>query len=259
MKLENIINHIFPIKTKLIGKYDVELDLRESIQLCIYHDSYEITETMWVKQLLRPGDNVVDIGCNIGYYALLASSIVGNCGNVIAIDPSEAICNLKQTVIINGISNIIALREGIGEKHKYMPLYPQPNTNGIFSPSFLSDGKQEPYGVSHITTLDEIAKRLSFAHIDFLKVDVEGYECNVLKGMDRLLEEHKVTYIMIELSHKSHEWIPESYTESMEILKSAGFKLVQSLEYPVHGDYLLKCDEALRYDKHRRTQSTNER
>ena len=65
-----------------------EFDLREVIQQHMFLGAYEAAQTSWARSLLRPGDTVVDVGANFGYYTALAASIVGSRGRVYAFEPS---------------------------------------------------------------------------------------------------------------------------------------------------------------------------
>src|SRR5579863_7726287 len=75
------------------------LDLSDHGQRWIYFGNFERQETSWVKEWLRPGMAVVDVGANVGYYTLLAAACVGPRGKVFAVEPSPYAYSLLRGVV----------------------------------------------------------------------------------------------------------------------------------------------------------------
>jgi len=130
---------------------------------------------------LRPGDTVIDVGANIGVLSLLASRLVGPSGRVLAIEAhprtyAALLNNLKR----NPATNVSQVNIAVG---------PEPGTVRF------SDRQDDDWNkVEHDSgTLEVEVKPLDdvcagYNHIDVLKIDVEGFELQVLKGATEVLE-----------------------------------------------------------------------
>ena len=182
---------------------------------------YYITETM--KNELKKGDIVVDIGANVGYYALLESKIVGNEGKIYAIEPvPDTIGLLKDNIRLNNYRNIEIYQLAIGDKIGTASMYVSKWRNrsqmkevGIKS-EIISHEIKTP-----VLTLDDFLKDKPFPTA--VRMDVEGYEYNIIRGMKNILENDLPLKLFIEFHFR---WLgKEKCFELLSILKSAGFKI----------------------------------
>lgn len=141
--------------------------------------THEPHVTHAMRERLRPGMIVVDVGANIGYFSLLAASIVGNTGRVIAFEPSEAnVTLIHRSAQLNAFENIIDVWPiGLSDVPRLMTLNLQA-TNGQL---FASDGKHvsESEAIVKCKPLDDL---LQLDRIDIVKIDVEGSEALVVRG-----------------------------------------------------------------------------
>jgi FkbM family methyltransferase len=186
-----------------------------------------IRETYHVNTLMRevkPGDVVIDIGANIGYYALLEASIVGNGGQVYAIEPVPSNAELlRKNIDLNGCSNIELYQLAIGEARKTAPMYqtPQRNLGSLLNPTGT------PLE-SHITkvidvevmTLDDFLKDKPSPRI--IRMDVEGYEYEIIRGMGHTLQ--TVVPLTILMEFHFHRMKRARSTEVLQTLRNAGFR-----------------------------------
>ena len=70
--------------------------------------TYEPEETRLFRSKCRPGDTVIDVGANVGWYTVIASKLVGKKGRVIAFEPEPVnFAILKKNVLANGCENVI--------------------------------------------------------------------------------------------------------------------------------------------------------
>lgn len=153
---------------------------------------YEPATSKLICEKLQQGQCFVDIGANIGYFSLLASKIVGESGQVIGFEPVEGTREkFDHNVKINGINNI-----------KVEP-YAISDSNGS---SEIFVGPEEHCGISSLTqphnftakqhvelrTLDSL---ISDTKINFIKIDVEGYELKALRGMTTIIEKNSPDFI----------------------------------------------------------------
>lgn len=150
--------------------------------------------------LLADGSRVIlDIGANIGCTALL---FAGMAETVYAFEPSKTTFSLLENNIAqSGWKNIVALNMGLGSEPT--------ETTLTFAPSNRSGGfvsNQTQASVGHtienivIRQLDEVATTQQWGQVDFIKMDVEGFEGHVLQGGRCTLESNQPT-VVLELNH----------------------------------------------------------
>lgn len=184
----------------VVNGYKMRLDLREMIQQGMFSGSYEPTQTSWFKQCLRPGDILIDVGASFGYYTTLGASLVGTTGQVFAFEPSPIASDLLEEMITNSMAkNIILTKAAVGKETGNVTLY-LPVTRHLHSPSILeSDPSFVPIEVPLIK-LDDFAQLEDVPSIRLVKIDVEGYEPDVLSGMEGLIKEKRIENIICEFN-----------------------------------------------------------
>ncbi len=169
------------------ARYRLRVDpaRRKDIARSILHRGcYEPIETAIVLARLRPGMTVIDVGANIGHYAMIAAAAVGPEGRVIAFEPDgenhEALtANLALNGFRHATAELLALGAAPGEAILYRD---EANRGGH---SLAAANVQKPGGESRIavTTLDAYAReRLAGRRVGFIKIDVQGAEAEVLTG-----------------------------------------------------------------------------
>lgn len=207
--LRNFIFIFYKLKAKN-GKYLkqvqgslMNLDIRDigiSKEL-ILTGIHEKNSTAHFKKTIKEGMHIGEFGANIGYYALIASNIVGENGLIYAFEPSfENYKQLKNNITLNNKQNIFKLiNKGIGAKNQTMQFYV--SSKGNMS-SFI---KREEYGdIKNIDTLNiDVIKADDFFvnnQLDFVRMDVEGFELEIIEGMhDILSRENKPKGLFIEV------------------------------------------------------------
>ena len=146
---------------------------------------YDLPTQLLLQAVVRPGDCVVDIGANEGMISLLASRIVGDQGRVIAFEPSPVPRAIFEANIErNGIRNIEVRPQGVADAAGEMDLFvPAVNTGeASFTPLPYEEGERIR---CPIVVGDEA---LGSATPAFIKIDVEGFEARVIRGLDETLE-----------------------------------------------------------------------
>jgi len=182
-----------------------------------YTGEYEPLTTQLIKDYIKPGDTVVDVGANIGYYTLLFSRLVGDTGAVFAFEPEPTNYGyLKTNIKLNGYDNIITEQKAIADKACLMKLFIHPDNPGGHT---ITDS----YGdIPSITvccfSMDDYFKDIK---IDFVKIDVEGAEHLVIEGMSSLIRQGvKIVFeINAELSG-GHE------QEIFDLLEKSGYRFL---------------------------------
>jgi FkbM family methyltransferase len=138
-----------------------------------------------LRQLLSSGSVFVDVGANIGWHTMLASSIVGERGFVYALEPNPNNARLiAQTISTNHLSNVALLPFALGDQIGHATFRTAIGSNGCFvgrgDVSYL-----DPYlTIVPTLRLDD----LEIERVDVIKIDVEGAEPQVLEGASATIE-----------------------------------------------------------------------
>jgi FkbM family methyltransferase len=204
-------------------------------------DGFEPAERAFVQRFLQPGMTVLDIGAHHGYYTLLASKLVGSAGRVIAFEPSPREQKaLRLNLILNRCGNVSVQRVALGREETETTLYVaggrQTGCNSLRPPAIPDEAS--PVRV-HVTRLDDWLDRQKIAQVDFVKVDVEGAELEVLKGAERLFDRkprpvilaevqdvrtrpwgYRAKEILFHLHEKGYKWFslgPEGALEELDL------------------------------------------
>jgi len=200
-KLGRLISKIFlppitkPILCPTIFNFDLYLSKNNGKE--IYNIGfYEIGTLEIIKQCLRQGDIFVDVGSSIGLMTFTASYSVGDDGKVLAFEPDpERFCHLQNSILENKRMNIKAFNVGLGDQRKKEKLY-----RDRMSPSMIKTEDSVDFERVKVEVLDQILAKENIPLVNFLKIDVEGYEMSVLKGTRKCLSSPKAPIICIEYS-----------------------------------------------------------
>ena len=225
----------FPGKARLLERFvpgkgerfanifgsNMRLDLSDHGQRWIYFGTFERAETRLVKAWLRPGMTVVDVGANVGYYTLLAASCVGTAGRVFAVEPSPYAHNLLCEVVArNALAQVVTLQAALGSAAGEGVLYSPPAGN--HSPSMVPSDRQRGTMVP-VRTLDACLLSWGVDQVDLLKIDVEGFELQVLAGALDSLRAGRICALLCELNDWWLRRAGGSAEELYRFLESSGF------------------------------------
>lgn len=179
--------------------HTIYLDDLDSLRLSV-GGTFEIFETELVKEHIRAGDVVVDIGANIGYYTLILARLVGEQGKVFAFeaDPSN-FALLKKNIEANGYKNVTPIQEAICAAPAELTLHKETFCNT--SPAIWKTRHSSATIAVQGTSLDTFFSGYpDFSHkIAFIKMDIEGAEHEGLKGMRKTLAHNPGLTLITEL------------------------------------------------------------
>lgn len=172
----------------------VDITLGNDQSMCLYvSGSFEPNEFVFLRKVLSTGMMAIDVGANEGLYTLFAAARVGPSGRVVAVEPSSRErANLQRNVDRNGLKNVTVVDTALGASCGRAQLQIAPgehaghNTLGSFVYDEVVAENSEQVTVE---TLDLLVERLGLPQVDFVKIDVEGAEVNVLSGADKVLNE----------------------------------------------------------------------
>ena len=169
---------------------------------------------------------VLDIGAHIGYYSLVGSLKVGEGGRVIAFEPSEHNAGLlKKTLVENGITNVVVEQKAVGARTGEGKIYFDPENMGD---NRTYDSGGEPRRVKRVQTvaLDNYFSRYKGV-IDLMKIDIQGYELQALRGMMGLLSKKRISVIISELWPEGLAMAGGDWRDYIRLLRKNGFKIWQ--------------------------------
>ncbi len=146
---------------------------------------YEPHVTAMLRRSLAQGDVYIDIGANIGFHALTAATLVGASGRVLAYEPSPGNCDLlRRSIRANDLSNLHVHETAVADRAGRIGYEMQGSNGRIGRPG--ETGLETTVGAVRLD--DELADE---PRIDVVKIDVEGAEGRVLRGMRQLLARHR--------------------------------------------------------------------
>ena len=161
--------------------------------------TWEPNITTWLRQTLKPGDGFLDLGANVGYYTLLAKSLVGD-GPVWAVEASPTIYkDLTRNIALNGME-VKAFNVAASDKDGQAPIYLAGGDNLGLTNLFQVNGYDAEAMVT-TTTIDALLADQDLSRLRVIKIDVEGAEDLVLAGMEQTFKRlPETTAILLEFS-----------------------------------------------------------
>ena len=182
--------------------YDVNLlidDFSDHIERSIYYlGTYEAGTISVLKKFLHLGDVFLDVGAHIGLFSCIVARLVGDSGIVYAVEPNaEAYDKLRENIRVNKLQNVCALNVALGAEEGEARIFSDKDksTASLICPENIRLGKQDQI---HVTTVDKLIENGTICVPTFMKVDVEGFELEVLKGARNLLSSSKAPMLCVE-------------------------------------------------------------
>lgn len=163
----------------------------------------------WIcKQIVDEGDSVIDIGANIGQVSVLLSYLVGSTGKVYSFEPNLELNNcINKAIERNKISNIILYSFALGNTEDNLKLrIPKFNKGkGSLIRHEEADNKDIDVINVPVKTLSKVFENESIKSIKFIKIDVEGFEAEVLNGGREILDNIRPQSILFEFNDNKFE------------------------------------------------------
>lgn len=224
------IYHYRKSVVRMVDGIRYELNLNEVIDSSIYFlGAYEPHLVSAVKKLIKQGDTVLDVGANVGCHALLFSKLAGPQGRVIAFEPTtRAFQKLRRNRELNlevCTKNLVLEKMAIGDRSvKSQPVQFRSSWR-LFGPI-----DQIEHELLDISTIDEYLEKHELTRVDFIKIDVDGYEYKVIKGALRTLQVHKPVLVM-EFGHYTLEGVGDRLEDLVDCLFSLGYAIRRDEEF----------------------------
>ena len=214
------------VKREFFG-YKFILDLKtHGLSKFVYiYKIREILDTDIILKEVKGNMNILDAGANIGYYALLESSCLDHNGKVYAFEPDVRNFEvLEKNVKTNKLLSRIKLYNyAVGNENAIgkFYLYKESNIN-----SFVKNEKKKDIEEKFVKM--KIIKLDNFEHInkvDFIRMDIEGYECFLIDGAMEFLKRKNNIKLLIEVHPDVYNDGDLNFCRRLEVLMTLGFKV----------------------------------
>jgi FkbM family methyltransferase len=208
---------------RLPSGFLMALDPGEWIQqdILVKGSTEPLTQNL-IGRLSSPGGCVVDVGAHVGLHALEAARAVGSGGRVLAFDPQPYnVDRIGRHAVLNGLYNILGFCAAVGDRDDFIKLPMQSERDRARLSLLGSSPSDEGAFVEvPIRRLDTVLDAHAINRVDVLKVDVEGYELEVLRGLGARIND--CANVVLELLDDVDE---ERSRAVVDHLESAGFIL----------------------------------
>jgi len=221
--------HIKALKAPmLLDPQDVGLS-----RTLFYRGIHEPLATQIAKEELTEGMTVIDVGSNLGYYVLLEAGQIGSQGRLFAIEPvPRTFAILEQNIALNQIGNASAenlamssesaeLTMNVTEQFNWAHI-PQKQMNSNRAKD-MSRWVRETISVRGLT-LDDFVQSRNIECVNFLRMDTEGYETEIIKGAANVLATHRPLKILMEV----HPFLSDDigpFAEMLSFLYEKGLRV----------------------------------
>lgn len=207
-----LLKNIVPERDELVystipGGSEILVPLNDYIGRAVYlvgDLDRKITKLLF--KIIKPGDTVLDIGANLGLVTFMMSKLVGNQGRVYSFEPNPKMMSLmEKSKEKNKSSNITFFPVALGKEKSELKLLIPENVAGkasLVKDNFFNTKCQEI--LVPVEKLSTIMSNQEINEIKLIKIDVEGFEPDVLSGAIEFLTNHPPKYIIFELNDKCY-------------------------------------------------------
>jgi FkbM family methyltransferase len=234
--LDRVLKPLLPaeprgFEAELPGGGRVFLHYREDIGLVtLLGGGFERAELECARRLARPGTTAVDVGANVGVYAVVLGRAVGPQGRVLACEPgAENLRRLGRNLALNGLENVDVRGVAVADRRGELLL--QLGSDPAYHSTvevYEGRGAGEAAAVEAVT-LDDLWREAGSPRVSFVKVDTEGAELQVLRGAEELLAATRPALLVEARDPQVAPWLSErGYSAS----RPRGFALGNVLFVP---------------------------
>ena len=208
----------------------MDLDSRSWVDWnLLFRGDYEPHLTRLWNRLAARNAVAIDVGANIGAHTLTMASCVGPGGRVLAFEPNPIVRKvLERNLALNGIDHVQVFDCALGSQRGSLPLRVPRRDSEEFSNLGLASlvALETPHDLVNvdIRTLDEVVEAEGVERIDVIKIDVQGYEMETLRGMRDCLAKHRPA---LAFEYDAWAWRQANVqpSEAFNFLDAAGYQL----------------------------------
>jgi FkbM family methyltransferase len=239
-----VLRKVHPEITVAVNDSSLMIDLRDSVvgSLLYLEGEYEKTITGLLARADLRGRVCLDIGANIGLHTITLSKLVGDEGRVFAFEPApDNFKFLKANVRKNHCRNVRCLQVAVGNTVGNCKLALNP-TN--FGDHRVAQATQEATSINvAMTTVDKVLHALPDETIGLIKMDVQGFEMQVLQGMTETLNRNSNAILLVEVFPEGLQQAGYSAGELVRFLRSLDFD-----GWEIHESRLIPLLQSSAYD-----------
>jgi FkbM family methyltransferase len=200
----------------------------ESSRSLFLTGTFEPNELVWVSQVLEKGMTFIDVGANMGVYAMFASRLVGDSGTVVALEPSTR--DFQRLAFHVGLNNLervrcfhVAASDDNGQASLKVATnqHSGHNTFGTFAWPNIELAAEE---IVQTRRLDALVSEQRLERVDLIKIDVEGHELRVLNGAVETLARFRPR-ILLEVFNDALRAQGATAAEVVAFLREKGYTL----------------------------------
>ncbi len=210
------------IRGKLHG-YWMELDLSDWSERYTYFlgRNYELEVQQLLSKILEPGDRFIDVGANIGMISLHAAHLVTEIGKVDCFEPNpECVQAIKANLARNGVKHVKVFPVGLSDSNGVLQLNLTSLHTGTATMAPV-EGVTKSFEVQVLIGDDVVLS--DSRRVKLIKIDVEGFELHVLRGLKRSLEIYQ-PMLITEFVESHFQRAGTSSAEITEFLTGIGYK-----------------------------------
>lgn len=178
----------------------MKVDIAKQMGNAIYwRGAHDWAPIFVLEKFLKIGDTFIDVGANQGEYSLWAARKVGATGKIIAFEPMQQLFDqLVENIRLNESfqKSIWPVKLGLSDKKGEVILYASDDSNEGTNTIYTTDKFNIELGKIQLDTLDEQLDELKIIKVNFLKIDVEGAELQVLNGAINTLKNHRPVLLL---------------------------------------------------------------
>jgi len=217
--------------SKIVFRKGLKRKIGDIDRIYLCHDCWDAGmpaswEIDWWKKLtqqIRPGDTIVDVGAYVGIFTIILAKKTGVTGRVLAFEPNPNSADLfKKNIKLNGVSGQVEFFNlAAGRDSQPLLLADKDSISRIIPAAAMRSG--DCLSVKSISLDEMFANR----KIDLIKIDVEGYEADVLYGAGRLLKKTQGSprFILIECHPPLWKELGVGGKEIADFLQDCGYAI----------------------------------
>lgn len=228
------------------GKIFVDLrDIGIGRPLFIDHQ-YEPAETAFMQRFIQPGMVILDVGANVGYFTALAISRLKNSGVIHAFEPDPHNYSLLEKTVSDQKTGLVQLHHcALGDKNGTVNLFHSPVNNYGDHRVYGSYSETHPKLEVLMKIGDDLLASVGTNSIDFIKIDVQGFEVQVLRGLINTIKSSQKAVLLSEVWPAGMNSAGTSVEEFALLCESFGFAPHALLE--TGETRKIEWDEVLRF------------
>jgi FkbM family methyltransferase len=176
-----------PIRTWVPGQKSIDL-VSYYLHQADYYPECELQTKRWFVENVRPDWIMFDVGANIGYYSILFSRLAP-AGQIFAFEPTETFSMLQENLAHHGCRNVKALQIAVGMV-----------SGSVEDDIFRIWGAGPERRAYNFSTVDDLVQKLKLTRLDCIKIDVDSFDFEALKGAKETLSRLN-PWVIVELCH----------------------------------------------------------